>query len=1080
MIGNSTPHTYLCFISYKHANAREAEWLQKKLESYRLPSKLCRKYPALPKRLSQAGNVYRDEDTLRPGSMAANLYTDMAATKYLIVLCSREAHDEPKYIQQEVETFLVTGHTYEQIIPLIIDDDPQPEKTCFPPILQRLSEEYTLIGANIHDSGREQALLKIIATMLGIQVVELQTAEERRRRKNRRIALLCTLAACILSCVAGYFAYDYYVPKTAYYLDYVEEWGLPKGIGELQKEELSGMSAFYALEMRCRKVQELRHENAAGKLIDHELAAHKDRSAQRVYSYGADGQLEKVACHDADGSMVMIMRYSGPGIIDLQSPDGNASVSVAADITALETGSYFDTDDDSSIRSGIIRYCVDYDEQGRETERRFAKDTWNTPVNDGSNVWGMRYERDSLGRVIRVVYLIPTNGASSSADNKNSYIPAVNKRGISGQAYQYRDNDLAYIVHFGKDGQNVLNEERYSSISLEYDSRHHRVRETYLGIHSEPVRSSKGYAGISYEYDTDGNCIHKVYFGVDGQPDTTLTYARIAYEYDDRGNNTLIQYFSADNTPVPNSNGITLVRMEYDEEGRRTRETYFDANGEPVLSKSGYAGKAYEYDERGNQIRRSFFDLDGAPILTPNGYASYTHAYDSNNLPIWKDYFDTDGNPVAASGSYASVRTEYDNRGNLIHEEYFDADGKPTLFTGGYASYRLEYDARGNWVRGDYFGTDGNPVLIPSTGYASITLEVDERGYHTREAYFGVNGEPVMMNSGYASFTAEYDAFGNSTRTAYFGIDGRPVMHPDGYSSITRQFDSRSNCIRESHFDTTGSPVMNANGYSSTVWTYDESGSHLYHDHYDTNGYLIACPNSELQTDENGFLYQSKHNEKGQWIRTDYFDTDRYAALNADGYSTITRMYDEHGNCIREDYFGIDGEPILHVNGYASHTWEYDDEGNIISRTAFDLAGNPITDANRNLRYDDRGFYYQAEFDDDGNWIRSDYFDAQGNPFLIPDGYSSITLEYDEAGNRTREAYWGLSGEPVLHVNGYASYTSEFDDQGFCICQSFFGIDGKPALNTYGYASLTWEYDENGEEIGYTLYDEYGEIIEDE
>ena len=85
-------YQYYAFISYSHKDMKWARWLQKKLETYKLPSKLqetdtARKAKQSSPYLIQP--VFRDETSINPGKTVDDaLKSELEKSKYLIVICS--------------------------------------------------------------------------------------------------------------------------------------------------------------------------------------------------------------------------------------------------------------------------------------------------------------------------------------------------------------------------------------------------------------------------------------------------------------------------------------------------------------------------------------------------------------------------------------------------------------------------------------------------------------------------------------------------------------------------------------------------------------------------------------------------------------------------------------------------------------------------------------------------------------------------------------------------------------------------------------------------------------------------------
>ena len=288
-------YTYFAFISYKREDDKWAEWLQKKLQTYRLPGKLCRKYPNIQDRCVP---VFLDKSNLKPGILKESLRSEVQDSKYLIIICSKKAHQNSTYIDMETQQFIEGCGDPTRIIPVIVDDSNTPEKDCFPPYLQKICEESNLVGVNVHEYGKHKALLKIIAYMHGLKVEEIESVDDLRRKRNRiKIATLSSVS--LLALVIGWYkVWDYYVPKIHYYADYIEESGIPVGINPLSKNDLNSVNDHYAIISNKGAVRELRHENSYGLLtpyddmIDRELA---DRPILALYTYTDDREhLESV------------------------------------------------------------------------------------------------------------------------------------------------------------------------------------------------------------------------------------------------------------------------------------------------------------------------------------------------------------------------------------------------------------------------------------------------------------------------------------------------------------------------------------------------------------------------------------------------------------------------------------------------------------------------------------------------------------------------------------------------------------------------------------------------------------------
>ena len=300
-------YTYFAFISYKRENSGAALWLQKNLQSYTLSDILLEKYDNIQQRCSP---VFLDRSHLLPGVLENSVSSEVQDSKFLIVICSRAAHENPKYLDMEIQQFIEGGGDVSSIIPFIIDDSRTPEKDCFPSKLQEICQEKNIVGVNIHEAGRHQAFLKVLAKLHGLKVEEIESSDRQRKKANLIRASVAALIFVIASLILGYNLWDYYVPKKEYYIDYTEEYGVPVGIGKISENEMRSINSHYTIISTKGKVRELRHENSYGKLIAHNNTRYKDRPTWAKYTYADDtNNIETTTYYDANEKPVLFMKY---------------------------------------------------------------------------------------------------------------------------------------------------------------------------------------------------------------------------------------------------------------------------------------------------------------------------------------------------------------------------------------------------------------------------------------------------------------------------------------------------------------------------------------------------------------------------------------------------------------------------------------------------------------------------------------------------------------------------------------------------------------------------------------------------
>lgn len=185
-------YEFKAFISYSHRDIAAAKWLQKKLESYRLPRGIRKQYPDLP----EAVKIFRDQTDLAGTELNSAIQKELANSEYLIVICSpRSARSV--WVDAEVRYFMSLGRE-DRIIPFIVDGEPETggsDSECYTPSML-LSDDRHLLGVNISEAGKNNAFLKTLSILLGIRFNRL--ADRDKRRRVRRTVLAAVLSAAVI------------------------------------------------------------------------------------------------------------------------------------------------------------------------------------------------------------------------------------------------------------------------------------------------------------------------------------------------------------------------------------------------------------------------------------------------------------------------------------------------------------------------------------------------------------------------------------------------------------------------------------------------------------------------------------------------------------------------------------------------------------------------------------------------------------------------------------------------------------------------------------------------------------------
>ena len=196
---------FKAFISYSHRDREWSAWLQRSLESYRIPKRLVgikSEFGPVPGRLAP---VFRDREDLPSASdLSATVKESLEASESLIVICSPAAA-QSTWVNEEIRYFKNLGRG-DRIFALIVDGDPQPEdqgQQCFPSALltglDGSPHEPLAADARKWADGKLLAKLKIVSGILGIRLDDLRQRNMQRRRRNWFVTSLSTAVLLLVT-----------------------------------------------------------------------------------------------------------------------------------------------------------------------------------------------------------------------------------------------------------------------------------------------------------------------------------------------------------------------------------------------------------------------------------------------------------------------------------------------------------------------------------------------------------------------------------------------------------------------------------------------------------------------------------------------------------------------------------------------------------------------------------------------------------------------------------------------------------------------------------------------------------------
>lgn len=194
------------FISYSHHDMAMAKWLQRKLESYRMPTEAHSDVEGSSHYLRP---VFRDQSDLNTGILSDELHRHLEESKFLILICS-PASAQSKWVSDEAKAFVGMGRLA-NIIPVIVDGDGIADNQLFPIFLRRYFAENPqteLLGINMSDGGRDKALIRIVSKMLDIAFDKLWRRHKRQRQIRNTITMTTT---SLVASIIYFFAIPIYL-----------------------------------------------------------------------------------------------------------------------------------------------------------------------------------------------------------------------------------------------------------------------------------------------------------------------------------------------------------------------------------------------------------------------------------------------------------------------------------------------------------------------------------------------------------------------------------------------------------------------------------------------------------------------------------------------------------------------------------------------------------------------------------------------------------------------------------------------------------------------------------------------------
>lgn len=846
------------------------------------------------------------------------------------------------------------------------------------------------------------------------------------------IAILSVVLCLLVG--GGLLWWDYSRVKTRYYKDYVEQWGIPQGIGKVSPKQKSHMSRLYKFEYQNYKLQRVSHINSLGNVIDDGESERYERPLDMRFQYSDNKKVSRVKVYDRGGKILYVKSYNDKlnSVVFQYDDEYGTEKSLSA-----QTIGYVNSLNSSDAKGKISRWLIDYDENGYVSTISYAG-YQNQKVGDAHNIYGRKYVRDEKGRVSEEHYL----GYDGN--------PKATKWGLGIKKFYFNENDdWVKAEYYTVDWKPAMDDSdgTYAFV-LEYD-KWGNVVNAYHKDHSGNLILPKksGIAGIRSVYDEKGFAIEQTVLDVDGGIgfQTDGGFARAVKKYDENGYLCEQVNYDANGNVCIGTFGCAKAVYKNDEKGNTVEAWFYGLKDELVECSEGNAGFKAEYDDKGNLIQQVYYGVDGNPCLMENGTAGMRLEYNDMGLHTKYTNLDTELIPSFDNNGVAITRLEYDNRGNLVRRAFYGADDAALVLSAEkIAGWKSVYDDSGNEIERSFFNTKEERCICDE-GYAKVIYTYDENGNMMTYRYYSL-AEKLVLCDGIAGYDYLYDDRGNTIETKPVGVDQKLAS---GKLISRYKYDENDNEIEFALYDRDNAPAENTYDYHKCTYSYNSRNQMTEIRYYNTSGKLTTY------NDDYYSIQKNEYDDKGNRVKCYYYGTNEKPVCCEEGWASSAYEYDYAGHITRQLFYGINGKPTDPKIMVPEGICQYDKWGNMTYLAAADGNGNMIINPNTGWSA------MRTEYDLKGNVLNRSYYNEKDTPMLSKDGYHKETSKYTSFGEIAEKAYWGVDGSPVMCNENYHREIYEYNSDQKTVKIYYLDTKGKAVNCSSGYQSIKFEWDEN-------------------
>jgi len=1064
-------YDYYAFISYSHRDARWASWLHRKLLFYRLPSVL-RKEVGGDVRIRP---ICKDDATMPSAPLREVIEDSLRRSKHLIVVCSpNSAHpneDGRNWVDEEVRYFASLGHA-DRIIPVIVDGRVGGgDCECFCPTLRELD----ILAVDVTKFSRRKALNFVAATLLGINPDKLEDCVARALRRCRAIWAAFLLPFMLLAAYAGIYAWDSTTPTYRYFADYVDSYGLPKGIFALSLESCKGRSSFYRFEYRGYRWGRTPHADVSGlspfkwlgatrvlrgvvQCNGHGCACRRNHTELKYrppvqefyyarFDGAVDGRLNQIVYRDETGCFekrLVLENGMSQGasaineILNFRS-ENNARPLFARSLTSGETSTALF----ERVGGGIAQHLLKRDAEGRIVRKSYCNERGEA-IADEAGIGAVEYVLDGFGRVRCATYVDKDGSRTIDGD------------GVGGKVYLYEGANLRRVKYVDQNGKVVNNADGWAVRTDDFDEKGNNVFSAYLDSDGVNTNFASGIAFISNVFDRVGDHVSERYLGWDGKPALSSAGEQgWRYAYDAFGREIRREAIGTNGMSCVTADGFVAVLSKYDEKGMILRRQYVDSAGRMTKVKDGISDQRFRNsDGRLVEVLSCSESGDPAPDsqgITRTVCAYYPGSHQARQIDV---YADSGAGVWGSNGIYHAVRIFDDSR-RIVQESYFDREDRPYPDENCVTLVKKSYWGADEILRTVELFDERSNSVWGVAGLYKVHRIYDEKGRQTEETYNNRGGGIATNADGVAALKYEYDkdvlSAGRKIALAseHGGIEGLTNVW-----RVVYDYDTNGNEVALSYYDKNGVPAGNGIGMTRKSMSYWEGSG--------------VCKESDMFAEHGGLWGESnifhgiqRYDRQGRVV--EQVNLDRKGQPTPVASGEIRGVIEYHGESdtrkmLTDWRLGPTGDVHVCVT-------KYDETGRVISRVVTDGSGRPAHGGDgitkRESTYSEKGEeerHYYAETTM-GVWGGCGIFHA--------------VLHFDAKGRRTEQIHYDNRGELVADSHGNIRASIEYFDDSNLARRIFSHVTYTNVVGHVKCGIRELSYDELGRQTRDRILDEF-------